>query len=77
MLLTVLYKLEKSVLEVSAWLRLQQKEVLQKLVKKNMTLVQSLNKKNKYLENVIRLNKADIDETVDEINRLKDLLRKY
>lgn len=77
MLLTVLYKLEKSVLEVSAWLRLKQKEVLQKLVKKNMTLVQSLNKKNKYLENVIRLNKADIDETVDEINRLKDLLRKY
>jgi DNA-directed RNA polymerase subunit F len=77
MLLTVLYKLEKSVLEVSAWLRLQQKEVLQKLVKKNMTLVQSLNKKNKYLENVIKLNKADIDETVDEINRLKDLLRKY
>ena len=42
-----------------------------------MTLVQSLNKKNKYLENVIKLNKADIDETVDEINRLKDLLRKY
>lgn len=77
MLLTVLYKLEKSVLEVSAWLRLQQKEVLQKLVKKNMILVQSLNKKNKYLENVIKLNKADIDETVDEINRLKDLLRKY
>lgn len=77
MLLTVLYKLEKSVLEVSAWLRLKQKEVLQKLVKKNMTLVQSLNKKNKYLENVIKLNKADIDETVDEINRLKDLLRKY
>lgn len=77
MLLTVLYKLEKSVLEVSAWLRLKQKEVLQKLVKKNMTLVQSLNKKNKYLENVIRLNKADIDETVDEINRIKDLLRKY
>lgn len=77
MLLTILYKLEKSVLEISAWLRLQQKEVLQKLVKKNMTLVQSLNKKNKYLENVIRLNKADIDETVDEINRLKDLLRKY
>lgn len=77
MLLTILYKLEKSVLEVSAWLRLKQKEVLQKLVKKNMTLVQSLNKKNKYLENVIRLNKADIDETVDEINRLKDLLRKY
>ena len=30
MLLTVLYKLEKSVLEVSAGLRLQQKEVLQK-----------------------------------------------
>lgn len=77
MLLTVLYELEKSVLEVSTWLRLKQKEVLQKLVKKNMTLVQSLNKKNKYLENVIRLNKADIDETVDEINRLKDLLRKY
>lgn len=77
MLLSVLYKLEKSALEVSAWIRLKQKEVLQKLIKKNMTLVQSLNKKNKYLEKTIKLNQIDIDETTDEINRLKDLLREY
>ena len=77
MLLSVLYKLEKSALEVSAWIRLKQKEVLQKLIKKNMTLVQSLNKKNKYLEKTIKLNQIDIDETTDEINRLKALLREY
>lgn len=77
MLLSVLYKLEKSALEVSAWIRLKQKEVLQKLVKKNMTLVQSLNKKNKYLEKTIKLNQIDIDETTEEINRLKALLRDY
>jgi hypothetical protein len=77
MLLSVLYKLEKSALEVSAWIRLKQKEVLQKLIKKNMTLVQSLNKKNKYLEKTIKLNQIDIDETTEEINRLKDLLRDY
>ena len=77
MLLSVLYKLEKSALEVSAWIRLKQKEVLQKLIKKNMTLVQSLNKKNRYLEKTIKLNQIDIDETTDEINRLKDLLREY
>ena len=77
MLLSVLYKLEKSALEVSAWIRLKQKEVLQKLIKKNMTLVQSLNKKNKYLEKTIKLHQIDIDETTEEINRLKDLLRDY
>lgn len=77
MLLSVLYKLEKSALEVSAWIRLKQKEVLQKLIKKNMTLVQSLNKKNKYLEKTIKLNQIDIDETTEEINRLKELLRDY
>ena len=73
MLLTMLYRLESTVLEVGAWLRLKQKEALQKLVKKNTTLVHSLNKKNMYLEGLI----DDIERTTKEINRLKDLLRKY
>lgn len=77
MLLKVLFSLEAKVLEVGAWLRLKQKEALSKLVKKNTTLVQSLNKKNKYLEALIDDNNIDIERTVLEINRLKDLLRKY
>lgn len=77
MLLKVLFNLEAKVLEVGAWLRLKQKEALSKLVKKNTTLVQSLNKKNKYLEALIEDNNTDIERTVLEINRLKDLLRKY
>lgn len=77
MLLKVLFSLEAKVLEVGAWLRLKQKEALSKLVKKNTTLVQSLNKKNKYLEALIDDNNTDIERTVLEINRLKDLLRKY
>lgn len=77
MLLKVLFNLEAKVLEVGAWLRLKQKEALSKLVKKNTTLVQSLNKKNKYLEALIDDNNIDIERTVLEINRLKDLLRKY
>ena len=66
MLLTMLYRLESTVLEVGAWLRLKQKEALQKLVKKNM-----------YLEGLIDDNNIDIERTTKEINRLKDLLRKY
>lgn len=77
MLLKVLFSLEAKVLEVGEWLRLKQKEALSKLVKKNTTLVQSLNKKNKYLEALIDDNNIDIERTVLEINRLKDLLRKY
>lgn len=77
MLLKVLFSLEAKVLEVGAWLRLKQKEALSKLVKKNTTLVQSLNKKNKYLEALIDDNNTDIERTLLEINRLKDLLRKY
>lgn len=77
MLLKVLFSLEEKVLEVGEWLRLKQKEALSKLVKKNTTLVQSLNKKNKYLEALIDDNNIDIERTVLEINRLKDLLRKY
>lgn len=77
MLLKVLFSLEAKVLEVGEWLRLKQKEALSKLVKKNTTLVQSLNKKNKYLEALIDDNNTDIERTVLEINRLKDLLRKY
>lgn len=77
MLLTMLYRLESTVLEVGAWLRLKQKEALQKLVKKNTTLVHSLNKKNMYLEDLIDDNNIDIERTTKEINRLKDLLRKY
>lgn len=77
MLLKVLFSLEAKVLEVGAWLRLKQKEALSKLVKKNTTLVQSLNKQNKYLEALIDDNNTDIERTVLEINRLKDLLRKY
>lgn len=77
MILTMLYRLESTVLEVGAWLRLKQKEALQKLVKKNTTLVHSLNKKNMYLEGLIDDNNIDIERTTKEINRLKDLLRKY
>lgn len=68
MLLKVLFSLEAKVLEVGEWLRLKQKEALSKLVKKNTTLVQSLNKKNKYLEALIDDNNTDIERTVLEIN---------
>ena len=59
MLLKVLFKLEAISIEFQAWLRLKQKQQIEKLIEENESEIAELKTQNSYLKGLLK-NYADI-----------------
>lgn len=59
MLLKILFKLEAISIEFQAWLRLKQKQQIEKLIEENESEIAELKTQNSYLEGLLK-NYADI-----------------
>lgn len=59
MLLKILFKLEAISIEFQAWLRLKQKQQIEKLIEENESEIAELKTQNSYLKGLLK-NYADI-----------------
>lgn len=54
MLLKILFKLEAISIEFQAWLRLKQKQQIEKLIEENESDIAELKKQNSYLKGLLK-----------------------